>query len=151
QPGDKAKRGHAIAVIGYTGAGLNQQPAHLHVELNLRLSQRFDAWYNAFFKTAPNHNGIYNGMNLAGLDIARFYLALRKNPSLTIPEFLSTEETFYKVTLPISRYFELPKLYPWMLAAATRSDKSSWEISFARSGLPLKIEPSDEPVKQPEL
>ena len=28
-------------------------------------------------------------MNLAGLDIARLYLALHKNPSLTIPEFLS--------------------------------------------------------------
>jgi hypothetical protein len=90
-------------------------------------------------------------MNLAGLDIARFYLALRKNPSLTIPEFLSTEETFYKVTLPRSRYFELQKLYPWMLTAATRNDKSSWEISFARSGLPLKIEPSDKHVTQPEL
>jgi hypothetical protein len=55
------------------------------------------------------------------------------------------------VTLPKSRYFELPKLYPWMLAAATRNDKSSWEISFARSGLPLKIEPSDKHVTQPEL
>ena len=64
----------------------------------------------------PNHNGIYNGMNLAGLDIARLYLALRKNPSLTIPQFLSDEETFYKVTLPKSRHFELPRLYPWMLA-----------------------------------
>ncbi len=38
-------------------------------------------------------------MNLAGLDIARLYLALRKNPSLTIPEFLKDEEIFYKVSL----------------------------------------------------
>jgi len=150
-PGDTVKRGQPIAVMGYTGAGLNQERAHLHLELNLMLSHRFDAWYDAFFKNDPNHNGIYNGMNLAGLDIARFYLALRKNPSLTIPEFLSTEETFYKVTLPKSQYFELPKLYPWMLAAATRNDKSSWEISFARSGLPLKIEPNDKHVTQPEL
>src|SRR6266550_2099179 len=151
QPGDTVKRGQPIAVMGYTGAGLNRERAHLHVELNLMLSHRFDAWYSAFFKNDPNHNGIYNGINLAGLDIARFYLALRKNPSLTIPEFLSTEETFYKVTLPKSRYFELPKLYPWMLAAVTRNDKSSWEISFARFGLPLKIEPSDKHVTQPEL
>ena len=151
QPGNTVKRGQPIAVMGYTGAGLNQERAHLHLELNLMLSHRFDAWYDAFFKNDPNHNGIYNGMNLAGVDIARFYLALRKNPSLTIPEFLSTEETFYKVTLPKSRYFEVAKLYPWMLAAATRNDKSSWEISFARSGLPLKIEPSDKHVTQPEL
>src|SRR2546430_11076156 len=150
-PGDTVKRGQPIAVMGYTGAGLNQERAHLHLELNLMLSHRFEAWYDAFFKNDPNHNGIYNGMNLAGLDISRFYLVLRKNPSLTIPEILSTEETFYKVTLPKSRYFELQKLYPWMLTAATRNDKSSWEISFARSGLPLKIEPSDKHVTQPEL
>src|SRR5437870_7070543 len=151
QPGDTVKRGQRIAVMGYTGTGLNRERAHLHLELNLMLSREFDSWYNAFFRNDPNHNGIYNGMNLAGLDIARLYLALRKNPSLSIPQFLSDEEIFYKVTLPKSRHFELPRLYPWMLAADVRYEKSSWEVSFARSGLPLKIEPSDKRVMQPEL
>ncbi len=73
------------------------------------LSREFESWYNAFFRNDPNHNGIYNGMNLAGLDIARLYLALHKNPSLTIPEFLGREETFYKVTVPKSRHFDLAK------------------------------------------
>ena len=151
QPGESVRRGQRIAVMGYTGTGLNQERAHLHLELDLMLSHRFEPWHDTFFKNDPNHNGIYNGINLAGLDIARLYLALRKNPSLTIPEFLSGEETFYKVTLPKSSHFELPKLYPWMLADGRRSEKSSWEISFARSGLPLKIEPSDKDVTQPEL
>src|SRR5438094_6034200 len=137
-PGDAVKRGQSIAVMGYTGTGLDQARAHLHLELNVMLSHQFETWYNAFFKNDPNHNGIYNGMNLAGLDIARLYLALRKNPSLTIPEFLSDEETFYKVTLPKSRHFELPRLYPWMLAADGRHEKSSLEVSVARCGLPLK-------------
>ena len=151
QPGDPVQRGQRIAVMGYTGVGLNQARAHLHLELNLMFSHRFEAWHDAFFKNDPNHNGIYNGINLAGLDIARLYLALHKNPSLTIPDFLNGEETFYKVTLPKSSHFELPKLYPWMLAGSSRSEKSSWEVSFARSGLPLKIEPSDKHVTQPEL
>jgi hypothetical protein len=151
QPGDSVHRGQRIAVMGYTGVGLNRARAHLHLELNLMLSHQFEAWYDTFFKNDPNHNGIYNGINLAGLDIARFYLALRKNPSLTIPEFLNDEETFYKVTLPKSSHFELPRLYPWMLTGSSRSEKSSWEVSFARSGLPLKIEPSAKHVTQPEL
>src|SRR5438105_1005304 len=151
QPGDSVQRGQRIAVMGYTGVGLNQARAHLHLELNLMFSHRFEAWHDAFFKNDPNHNGIYNGINLAGLDIARLYLALHKNPSLTIPDFLNDEETFYKVTLPKSSHFELPKLYPWMLAGSNRSEKSSWEVSFARSGLPLKIEPSAKHVTQPEL
>ena len=151
QPGDTVKRGQHIAVMGYTGAGLNQARAHLHLELNLMFSHQFETWYNAFFRNDPNHNGIYNGINLAGLDIARLFLALRKNPALTIPEFLSREEVFYKVSLPKSPHFELPKLYPWMLVAGARNQKSSWEVSFARSGLPLRIEPSDKQVTQPEL
>src|SRR2546425_8743468 len=89
QPGNTVTRGQRIAVMGYTGTGLNQERAHLHLELDLMLSRQFEAWYDASFKNDPNHNGIYNGMNLAGLDVARLYLALRKNPALTIPEFLN--------------------------------------------------------------
>src|SRR5437762_12025914 len=151
QPGESVRRGQRIAVMGYTGVGLNQARAHVHLELNLMLSHRFEAWHETFFKNDPNHNGIYNGINLAGLDIARLYLALHRNPSLTIPQFLESEETFYKLTLPKSSHFELPKEYPWMLANSRGNEKSSWEVSFARSGLPLKIEPSDKHVTQPEL
>jgi hypothetical protein len=151
QPGDRVKRGQRIAAMGYTGRGLNRERAHLHLELNLMLSHEFEAWYNIFFRNDPNRNGIYNGMNLVGLDVARLYLALNKNPSMTIPEFLSREAIFYKVTLPKSRHFELPKLYPWMLGTGARNEKSSWEVSFARSGVPLKIESSDKLATQPEL
>src|SRR2546430_2559276 len=63
QPGDVAKRGQRIAVMGYTGTGLNQERAHLHLELDLMFSRQFEAWHNAFFRNDPNHNGIYNGLN----------------------------------------------------------------------------------------
>ena len=151
RPGQTVRRGEGIAVMGYTGTGLNRARAHVHLELNLMLSHQFESWYDACHKNDPNHNGIYNGINLAGLDIARLYLALRKNPSLTIPEFIAGEETCYKVTLPKSSHFELPKLYPWMLTGAAGAETPSWEVSFARSGLPLKIEPGSRRVIQPEL
>jgi hypothetical protein len=38
-----------------------------------------------------------------------------------------------------------------MLTAGSRSEKSSWEVSFAQSGVPLRIESSDKNVTQPEL
>ena len=150
QPGENVRRSQPIAVMGYTGTGINRERAHLHLELCLMFSRQFEAWYNTFFRNDPNHHGLYNGMNLAGLDVARLYLALRKNPALTIPEFLAAEDTFYKITLPKARHFDLPTLYPWMLSAGKRSG-SSWEVSFARSGVPLKIEPSDRRVTQPEV
>ena len=151
QPGEAVKRGQRIAVMGYTGTGINRERAHLHLELDLMFSRQFEAWYNTFFRNDPNHHGIYNGMNLAGIDVARLYLALRKNPALTIPQFLKNEETFYKVTLPKARYFDLATLYPWMMARGKTETAASWEVSFARSGVPLKIESSDRHVAQPEL
>jgi hypothetical protein len=144
------RRGQPIAVMGYTGTGINRERAHLHLELCLMFSRQFEAWYDTFFRNDPNRHGLYNGMNLAGLDVARLYLAVRKNPALTIPEFLAAEETFYKVTLPKARHFDLPRLYPSLLAAGKRSG-SSWEVSFARSGVPLRIEPTDRRVGQPEV
>ena len=150
QPGERVKRGEPIAVMGYTGTGINRERAHVHLEICLMFSREFEAWYNTFFRNDPNRHDLYNGMNLAGLDVARLYLALRKNPALTIPEFLAGEETFYKVALPKARHFDLPALYPWMLASGKRGG-SSWEVSFARSGVPLRIEPGDKRVTQPEL
>src|SRR5436189_413038 len=150
QPGETVKRGQRIGVMGYTGTGLNRERAHLHLELCLMFSRQFEAWYNTFFRNDPDRHGLYNGMNLAGLDVARLYLALRKNPALTIPEFLTGEETFYKITLPNARHFDLPTLYPSILAAGKRTG-SSWEVSFARSGVPLRIEATDKRVAQPEV
>lgn len=151
QTGQTVQRGEHIAVMGYTGTGINQPRAHVHLELNLIISHRFQAWYDRFYKNEPNHHGIYNGINLDGIDIARLYLELHKNPSLTIPEFLASEETFYKITVPRSGHFELPKNYPWMVQRDAGKDTRSWEISFARSGVPLKIEPSDKKVSKLEL
>src|SRR5204862_7336209 len=126
------RRGQHIAVMGYTGVGINRERAHLHLELNLMLSRNFQEWYDAFVDPSdPNRHGIYNGINLTGLNIARLYLELREKPSLTIPQFLSEEEIFYKVAFPKSRGFELAKTYPWMLGGAAGSEASSWTVSFA--------------------
>ena len=151
QSGDQVKRGQRIGVMGHTGEGIDRERAHVHLELNLMLSPEFQSWYDVYFRNDPNRHGIYNGLNLAGIDIARFYLGLRKNPALTIPEFLSQETTFYKVTVPNAKHFDLPKRYPWLLRGSVSSRQNSWEISFAQSGVPLKVEPSARVVTEPEL
>src|SRR5437899_12323249 len=98
--------------------------------MDLTFSHPFEESHDAFFSNDPNHNGIYNGLNLAGLDIARPYLALHQNTSLTIPEFLSGEETFYNVTLPKSPHCVSPKLYSWMITR-NQNQQASSEVYFA--------------------
>src|SRR5947208_12892582 len=147
--GQRVNRGERIARMGYSGEGLNQARAHVHLELNLMFNRNFESWHNRFFRD-PNHNGIYNGINLAGLDIARFSLERENRPDLSVPQFLAEEEVFYKVTVPDSPHFDLRKFYPWMVKNAS-ANAQSWEVSFARSGVPLQIEARSEPVSQPTL
>ena len=149
--GQRVQQRDQLGVMGYTGEGLNQTRAHLHFELNLMLSRQFESWHDSLFKTDPNHNGLYNGLNLVGIDVARLYLALRERPLLTIPDFLSEEETLYRVLLPDSGHFDLLKFYPWMLSQKSAGKPGSWEVSFNRAGVPLKIEPGGKRVGGPEL
>ncbi|HEX8076912.1 MAG TPA: M23 family metallopeptidase [Chthoniobacterales bacterium] len=149
--GQKVEQREQLGVMGHTGEGLNQARAHLHLELNLILSRQFEAWHDNFFQNDPNRHGLYNGLNLVGLDIARLFLALQKQPGLTIPQFLAEEETLYRVLVPPSRHFDLAKSYPWMLGEKPEGNPASWEISFNRAGVPLKIRPGAKPVTEPEL
>ncbi len=151
QKGDRVQQRGQLGIMGHTGEGLNQVRAHVHLELNLMLSRHFESWHDHFFRNDPNRNGLYNGLNLAGLDIARLYLALQKRPGLTIPEFLAGEETVYRVLLPSSRNFDLRKAYPWMVQEKAEGETASWEVSFNRAGVPLKIQPSAKAVSEPEL
>jgi murein DD-endopeptidase MepM/ murein hydrolase activator NlpD len=151
RPGQHVQARDQLGVMGHTGEGLDQARAHVHLELNLMLSREFEGWHAASFKNDPNHHGLYNGLNLVGIDIARLYLALQKRPGLTIPEFLAEEETLYRVLVPPAKHFDLPKFYPWMLSETPAGNPPSWEISFNRAGVPLKIRPGTKPVTEPEL
>ncbi len=149
--GQRVEQRDQLGVMGHTGEGLNQARAHVHLELNLILSRQFEAWHAMFFPNEPNRHGLYNGLNLAGLDIARLYLALQKRPALTIPEFLAEEEMLYRVLVPASKNFDLAKFYPWMVREKAAGGPASWEVSFNRAGVPLKIQPGTKPVSEPEL
>ena len=149
--GQRVEQRDQLGVMGHTGEGLNQARAHVHLELNLMLSRHFESWHDTFFKNDPNRHGLYNGLNLVGIDIARLYLALQKRPALTIPEFLAEEETLYRVLVPASKNFDLAKFYPWMVRQKPEGESASWEVSFNRAGVPLKIQPGAKPVTEPEL
>ncbi len=143
KPGQQVAAGETIGRMGYTGAGINRERAHVHVELNFLLSDRFKIWFDRHF-TTKNHHGIYNGINLAGLDIADLFLAHRANPAITIPEFLASRtEIHYKVLVPKSGELDVLRRYPWLGRdlEAVRSPKG-WEIAFAATGVPLEIRPS---------
>ncbi len=149
EKGIRVTRGQRLGLMGHTGTGLDRERAHLHLELNLLLGRHFPSWYEHFVPNDPNRHGLYNGLNLTGIDIAGYYLAQRKQPGLSVPRFLANEDTFYKVTLPATESFDLPQRYPWLLRKKTENTPASWEVSFSRSGIPLEVAPSSKAVDGP--
>ena len=147
--GDKVETRTPIAVMGHTGAGIDRRRSHTHLELNLFLNSHFGEWHDANFKDYPNRHGNYNGLNLAGIDIAALYLERQKNPSLTIAEFVKRQPPTFKVLVPRKGDIELLQNYPW-LGEGCEQASPSWELSFTGGGVPVKITPSAETVTAPK-
>ncbi|NNE91836.1 MAG: M23 family metallopeptidase [Verrucomicrobiales bacterium] len=149
--GQRVKVGTTIGRLGYTGAGINRERAHLHLELAMLMSDRFQSWYGRHF-TSKNHHGIYNGFNLIGIDVARLYHAQRADPNITMAGFFSKKQPYYKVTVKKPAQFELLRRYPWLGREMDKAPGApSWEITFAGTGVPLAVEPSTKPISYPAV
>lgn len=147
--GDPVRAGGVLGRMGYTGAGINRVRAHVHLEIAMLMSRRFDDW-RVKYGGGINHHGNFNGMNLTGCDVARFFLEHRKNPEIRFGEFITSTPVHFKVIAPnpgksvpdfISRH-------PWMVKGTARQ-AGSWEIGFSNTGQPVSFEASDKEVQQP--
>jgi hypothetical protein len=147
KPGDAVKAGSVLGRMGYTGAGLNRTRAHLHLELCLLMSRNFDGWHTAF-SGGTNFHGNFNGMNLAGMDIASLFLAHRKNPDLKIRDFVLASPPYFKVTVPRAGTWDFAERHRWMVKGDLAAPSPSWEISFTATGLAVGIAPSARPVTE---
>jgi len=135
--------------MGFTGAGINRERAHLHLELNFLLSDHFQRWFDRHF-TSTNRHGIFNGFNQTGVDIAALYHMHRANPNTTMAALLATKEVHYKVLVPRDEAPPFLRRYPFLgrdLDSVPRP--RSWEFSFADTGVPLAIRPSERQISSP--
>lgn len=148
--GQQVVQGEVLGRLGYTGDGIDRRRAHLHFEVNLLLSHDFEPWHQLVYPSEVNRHGLYNGLNLAGMDTGRLLLAAHQSPGLTIPAFLAGETVAFKAVVPATDKFVLAKLYPWLVHGSAAGAKS-WEIAFAGSGLPVRLEPRTDAVSQPTI
>ena len=147
-PGDRVRKGGVIGQMGYTGAGITRVRAHVHLELALVLSERFEGWFRRYSGGA-NYHGNYNGMNLIGMDVASFFLALQKNPTLTVPAFVRSQPIYFKVTVPRTGMPDFVRRHPWLAYGDLSVPSPSWEIAFTATGLPTGIAVSQRKVDAP--
>lgn len=142
--GDPVKAGSVLGRMGYTGAGINRTRAHLHLELAMMMSRHFEDWQRSHSPGA-NYHGLFNGMNLTGSDVARFFLEHKKNPEITFSQFITNTPVYFKVTVPSKGTPDFVTRHPWILKGSP-TGALSWEISFSSTGMPVAYAPSDRKV-----
>ena len=150
KPGDAVRRGSVIGQMGFTGAGITRTRAHVHLEIGLLMSDRFEGWFRRF-SGGTNYHGNFNGMNLIGLDVASFLTAHHRDPQLSITEFIRRSPAYFKVTIPREGSFDFAERHPWLAYGDLGQTSPSWEISFTAMGLPTGIATSQRRVGAPTV
>lgn len=147
-PGDAVAAGSVLGRMGYTGAGITRVRAHCHLELGMMMSARYEDW-NRKSGGGVNYHGNYNGMNITGCEVARFFLEQKANPELQFSQFIAATPVYFKVTVPSKGVTpDFVKRYPW-ISHGPAEGATSWEISFSATGMPVAFTPSQRVVDQP--
>jgi murein DD-endopeptidase MepM/ murein hydrolase activator NlpD len=148
--GDKVKTGAALGVLGHSGTGIELSRAHLHLEIDLMLHSSFDPkeWRSEPRAFAA---GKFDRLNIAGIDPAALFEALKTDPSMTLPRFVTAMKPYFKATVPLNGKIDLLRRYPWLTPEKMPQPATALEISFTAWGLPVSAAPSARSVAAPEV
>ena len=139
--GSKVSAGTRLGKMGRSANyRIARAQAHLHFEMGLMLSDKFDKWYSESrrFKQ-KNFFGNYNGINLVGFDPLDFYTKARDGKiNDGFKGYLSSLPVAFVARIYTRRTPDFVKKYPKL--ASLSGEKCGWDISFTWYGLPVKFE-----------
>lgn len=142
-PGAKVAAGAPLGLMGHSAGGytIPKDRAHLHFEVGLRMTDAFQAWYKRRGFGSPNEHGLYNGMNLMGVDPLEVFARYRAGGLTSLDQIF--RELPAAVTLRIAHPGapDFIRRYPSLLAdrdAVSASGGAGWEIDFSVTGVPLR-------------
>lgn len=151
QPGQSVTPSEPIGEMGHTGDGINRERSHVHFEVCLLASSKFQEWYDLYQASSPNKHGLFNGMNLIGMDPAALLRGVRANPQLTIPEFVRSLKPLFRITINDSPQFELIQRYPWLVDTGEMATPPAWTITFSETGVPMRVTAYPQRVNEPRV
>jgi len=81
--------GTRLGTMGRSAGGytIPRDRAHLHFEIGLQLTERFQEWYDRQRYGSRNQHGNYSGLNLVGFDPLECYNWLRAHPQQTVSDY----------------------------------------------------------------
>lgn len=145
QVGQRVGTGNELGIMGYSGAGINRERSHVHLEICLMIHSRYDE-----FCSKENKHGIYNGLNLVGIDPAPVLKACKDGAPLSLREHWNTLKEHYRVRVPWDgKQVDLLRRHPFLFHGEWSPRPQSLDIAFSAEGVPLAVYPSQESVSEP--
>ncbi|HEY0946059.1 MAG TPA: M23 family metallopeptidase [Opitutaceae bacterium] len=142
--GDRVTPGQVLGTMGRSAGGYSipKDRAHLHFEIGVRVTDAFQAWYDGRKFGSPNEHGVWNGMNLMGLDPLDFYRKLQERRVDDVAGYFAQMETAVRLRIATRRVPDFAIRYPVLVKGAVPAEgRAGWEIRFNATGVPFAWRP----------
>jgi len=139
EEGAWAKAGATLGRIGRSAAGYSipRSRAHLHFELGLMLSRDFQRWYDRQNFASKNRHGLWNGMNLVGIDPLDFLRAVRDGRVETFRRYLGRRPVTAHLRVYTRSAPSFPRDHPSLVTRPfERRAVVAWDVGFTAYGVP---------------
>lgn len=133
--------GSILGVMGRSAAGYHipRSHAHLHFELVLKLSDQFQAWYDRQKFGSRNRHGIWNGMNLVGVDPLEFFQLCYRGSLHDFKSYLRRKKVVARIRVITHQIPDFVRNNPALVTAPYQGRRLfAWDIGFGQYGVPLE-------------
>jgi murein DD-endopeptidase MepM/ murein hydrolase activator NlpD len=137
--GVRVTAGARLGLMGRSAGGytIPKERAHLHFEIGLRVTDRFQAWYDGRKFGSRNEHGLYNGMNLMGLDPLDFFGRHKAGGLHSLDEVFRETPAALKLRIAHAGEPDFVTRYP-SLVKRLAGLRGGWEIEFSATGVPVR-------------
>jgi peptidoglycan LD-endopeptidase LytH len=142
--GQQVAAGANLGTMGHSSGGymIPAERAHVHFEIGVAATRDFQAWYDRRKFGSRNEHGMWNGMNLIGIDPLAFYNEWRAGRLTAVQDFFARMETAVRLRIVTYRTPDFVTRYPSLLTKPLpMGPVSGWEIRFNWTGLPFAWTP----------
>jgi murein DD-endopeptidase MepM/ murein hydrolase activator NlpD len=142
--GERVARGQVIGTMGHSSGGymIPKDRAHLHFEVGLVVTQDFQTWYDRQKLGNRNDHGLWNGMNLMGVDPLALFNAWRAGRVRSLQEFFAQQPTAVRLRIAAVRTPDFVTRYPSLLTRELpMGPVAGWEVRFNWTGVPFSWTP----------
>lgn len=144
KPGDAVACGQVIATMGRSSGGyvIPKDRAHLHYEIGLMATRNFQSWYAWKKFGSPNEQGVYNGMNLMGVNALDFFDLFRARKVNNFQEYFAQLPAVARVRIATRATPDFVQRYPSLVTAEIPlAGVAGWDVKVNQTGLPFSWTP----------